>query len=151
MGRARFDDTPVNGETRKGATSNWAYDHNADVTKHRPVFVDRGDPTAVDLNHNSMNRNTQWQDWDISSIVPSGAIAVLLRVDITSTDAGRYLGFRKNGISNFINCSLVFAQVANVRFGADLVVALDANRIIEYIANGTEITSIAIYIRGWWI
>ncbi len=47
-GSATIEDTAVDGHTTVGISSNWAFDHAADATKHIPGFVDRGDPAAYD-------------------------------------------------------------------------------------------------------
>ena len=37
-----LDDDPVSGETTKGITSNWAYEHSHDENAHHSKTIDRG-------------------------------------------------------------------------------------------------------------
>lgn len=119
---------------------------------HTPpvVFVDRGDAVAYDVTEAQMTMNGQWHDWDFSAIVPAGAIAVLLKVNLTDNTAGAMLMFRKNGNSNIINTSDFRVVVANQPREQDMIVACDANRVIEYLASEALI-DVNMGIRGWWI
>lgn len=115
-----------------------------------PVFVDRGDPAAYDWVLADFTTDATWRDLDLSSIVPSGAIAVLLRGQFGSNSVGTYMMFRKNGNSNEINVSKQWAQVSAEIWGADIICALDANRVVEYKGAFTFIT-LNITVAGWWI
>lgn len=44
---ALFEDTPSDGETSKGPTSNWAYDHAADASAHHAKYTDAESRAAI--------------------------------------------------------------------------------------------------------
>lgn len=113
-------------------------------------FVDRGDPSATDFDEGDLTQDGGWYDLDLSSIVPSGAIAVLLLVWIKDDAVNTVLQFRKNGNSDIYNTSILRTQVVNVFNDADTIVACDSNRVIEYKASAA-ITSLGIIVRGWWV
>ena len=114
-------------------------------------FVSRGDPAAADKTQATLTINGTWVDWDLSSIVPAGAKAVLLGVEFVQTTADVGMFFRRNGNSNEIARSALRSQVANVNYARDVIVALDSNRVIEYfIVNTGTWTNISITVCGWW-
>lgn len=50
-----LDDTPVDGETAKGITSNWAYDHKADPVAHHPAInAGEGHITILPLSYSEI-------------------------------------------------------------------------------------------------
>lgn len=151
IGLAKVEDTPVNGHATIGISSNWAYDHNADVTKHRPVFVDRGDPAAFDFVHGTLTIDNTWHDLSLASIVPAGAIAVALYISIWSDAVNTVIAFRKKGNSNEFNLSKHITQVANIYNFSDLMVIPDSNRIIQYKGASGGNQEIDITVKGWWI
>jgi len=148
-----WDDTPTNGEVRRGVTSDWAFDHVNNANAHHTpplVYVDRGDPAAWDKGHGTMTMDGSWNDWDLSGIVPANAIAVALRLYITDATPGTTLGVRENGNSNVHNSLQVVAQVANGPVNMDGIVTVDANRVVEYYASAA-FDYIGMLVKGWWI
>lgn len=114
-------------------------------------FVDRGDPAAADWTEATLTADSVYHDLDLSSIVPAGAKAVLLRLIAVNSAADSYIGFRENGNSNGWNASYSASQVANVNFGADIIVSLSSSAVIEYfIENSGTWTSIDLIVAGYW-
>lgn len=149
-GAVEIEDTPVNGHTTQGISSNWAYDHATNKDAHHAVFVDRGDPADDDFDQTDLPIVGSYADLDVSSIVPAGAIAILYRLVYMHPASGMQLTFQKKGNSNDINKSQVFTQVANIYAAQDCIVALDASRVFQYFQS-TSFSYIRIAIRGWWI
>jgi len=115
------------------------------------AFYDRGDPGAADFL--SFTNDSLWHTLDLSSIVPSGATAVSLKVSYAATrnGGGSYIELRKNGNSNTINVGIIFTQVANNVISGDMVIAVDSNRKIQYLAlSGDSIDSAEVTVKGWW-
>lgn len=111
-------------------------------------FHDRGDPSAVDYDHTTLTADGAWHDLDLSSIVPAGAKAVLLRVGgYDNTQNAIY--FRKNGNSNAVNMGVWDNSVINVTYSHDIWVALDSNRVVEYIMTNVTWTSLTVVIAGY--
>ncbi len=115
-----------------------------------PRFVDRGDPSAYDLEIADMTMDGTWHDWDVSSIVPAGAKAVVLSIHLRGNAANLYLQWRKKGNTNSYAAVLWRTQVANVVFGHQVTVACDANRVIEYQGSSSGIDLANICILGWY-
>jgi len=115
-----------------------------------PTYIDRGDPAVLDLD--TFTCDGSWHELDLSAIIPAGAKAVLLRLTIRDDAVGSYLRFRKTGSANAINRSIIRTQVSMVYKNADMVVALDDNRKIEYSsAAGTTFVSSDLAVGGWWL
>jgi hypothetical protein len=115
------------------------------------TFVDRGDPSAWDYGVGNFTTDATWRDLDLSSIVPSGAKAVLMHLSLNDGAVGSEMRFRKNGNSNTFAMSRIFTQIADVSVDQDLIVACDSNRVIEYYGSNLTFTAINLAIKGWWI
>jgi len=114
------------------------------------MYVDRGDPAAMDYVKTDLTIDGAWHDLNLSAIVPAGAKAVLLRTSLQSGAATDKIRYRKNGNTNEINacgCESLRANVARTRLG---VTAIDANRVIEYNADNIAWTTLELVVRGWW-
>ncbi len=112
-------------------------------------LADRGDNAAWDFDEDDLTEDGNWNDLDLSSIVPSGATAVLLGVDITDDAVGSTILLRKNGNSNEVNMGIVRTQIAGVERSADRIVFCDVNQVIEYQATAVVWSSILFTVRGW--
>lgn len=114
-------------------------------------FIDRGDPDSPDFSANGFVKDGNWHDLDLSSIVPKGAKAVTLTVLIVVTETTKALRFRKKGNLNVPNISQMWNLVANLPYTADLIVACNSNRVIEYLVDPSTWTDIEITVKGWWL
>ncbi len=124
--------------------------HAASTSLHLPAFVDRGDPSAFDWGLAGMTFDGAWHDLNMSSVVPAGAVAVLIHVLLRCNTAGRYINFRKNGISNDYNSATAMSVSSSFETPTDIVVACDSNRYIEYYGPGSEVVLCGLTVRGWW-
>lgn len=113
-------------------------------------FHDRGDPTEFDFDQGDLTTDATWRDLDLSGIVPAGAKTVGLYVVILDDAVSSTLQFRKNGNTGLYNIGIVGTQVANVPIWVHLVVACDANRVIEYNGANLAFTLIGVLVTGWW-
>ncbi len=91
-----------------------------------------------------------WRDLNLSSVVPAGAISVLLHVGIRYPGASGEIMFRENGNSYDWNTSNLSSYGAGLSFYGDFVMKVDGSRIIEYKASASP-TVISITVGGWWI
>lgn len=115
-----------------------------------PVFIDRGDVAAFDWEWNNHLFFPAIFDLDLSGIVPSGASAVLIGLNYTRAAAGTFLRFRTKGNVNWHNAALGRVVVANIEDNSNIIVALNADRIIEANIGGIWIV-VEIIVRGWWL
>lgn len=114
----------------------------------KPKFIDRGnDAGAADFT--SFTTDGSWHDLDLSSIVPSGAVAAVLRVQIKDDAAESILQFRKNGATSTYAIPGVMTQVANIMNEQVITVPCDEARAIEYKGTNTTFTSIEVDVIGW--
>lgn len=114
-------------------------------------FVDRGDPAALDFTKGDLLQDNAWHDLDLSAIVPAGAKAVLIALSIASAYVNKDVKFRKNGVAPTPAISNSRTQVANIYYYTDNVVAVDADRKIEYLTTVPPWIAINIVIKGWWL
>ena len=136
----------------KTATPNEAYFVDDIGNAHRlgVHFVDRGDTANLDFTVTDFTTDDTWNDLDVSSIVPAGAVAIVFNVLIADGVASSQFAFRKNGNINERNRGRVYTQVPNVNIVSDLIIACDANRVVEYKGSNLTFTVINVIIRGWW-
>lgn len=93
-----------------------------------------------------------YYDWDLSSIIPSGAKAAHLYINIYDTNVGRGITFRPNGYGNY-NSSFVRILVSGYTMPYDCPIELppDDSRIIEYASyTGQSLNTVQASIKGWW-
>jgi len=121
------------------------------VLYKRPSFVDRGDPNAHDFTKINFVTDGTWHDLDLSAIVPAGAVAVMLKLQINATAANKLVYFRKNGNVQPFNVSFLATQVPNIWNGDDLIVALDTDRKVEYLIHIATWGSINLTVSGWFV
>lgn len=112
-------------------------------------WVDRGDPSSVDFS--SFTNDGTWRDLDLSSIVPAGAKAAMLRLVGQATTNDKLFSVRKNGNSNSLNVGGIWLVAANVNHVADVIVTLDSNRIVEYAGTSATWSNQTITVKGWFI
>jgi microcystin-dependent protein len=113
-------------------------------------FHDRGDPASADLTQAEMTTDGNWHDFDMSSIVPDGAKAVVLMVSIMDDVATSQLILRKKGNTNTVSYSGCRTMVANINSTWDLTVPCSTGRVIEYNATAGTWSAISIVVKGWW-
>lgn len=114
-------------------------------------YVQRGDPANLDKSTGNFTTDGNWNDLDLSAIVPAGATQIHLNVFIEDENVNSYLRFREKGNSNARNVLETRTIVADLRHHLDGLVSCDANRVIQYQATNTTFTNIGLVVRGWLI
>lgn len=114
-------------------------------------YVSRGDPAAVDKATGDFTKDGDFHDLDLSAIVPAGATAIQVRVSSKVTTTGKAFVLRKKGLVNAIAMSSLWSVVINLEQSMTLFVACDANRVIEYRADGGTWTILDMVVVGWLI
>lgn len=127
-----------------------AYDALLAIIDGLECFVDRGDPAALDFILGDFVQGFIWQDLDLSGIVPAGAKAVVIRLSVANNLVGSSVFLRRNGNANFINCAGVANTSGSITIRGDVTVALDENRIIEYLVVPSQWLVIDFAVAGWW-
>lgn len=113
-------------------------------------FVCRGDASASDFTEATLTVDGAWHELDLSSIVPVGAVAVLLTVSAADATPGNGIYLENNDYSNHYNVSRVVVQNDSVSNVIDCIVSCSSDRKLKYyIYAGTD--SISIIVKGWWL
>lgn len=114
------------------------------------MFVDRGDPAAVDFGVGDFTTDGTWRDLDLSGIVPSTARAVLMCGHVEGNAVDWTIKFRKNGNSNETNyCSMNTLRAAVERHRS-MIVGIGSDGIVEYNADNEAWDTLDLVVRGWW-
>jgi hypothetical protein len=114
-------------------------------------YYDRGDPAVYDKVKDDLIRDGAYHDWDLSAIVPEGAKSILIRGEIEGEGADWEVRFREKGNVNEINTDCMQPLMTYVERHRTVIVACDANRVIEYQIDDEAWTIINLAVRGWWI
>jgi len=114
-----------------------------------PQFHDRGDPIAFDFFKENLITDQTWRDLDLSSIVPAGAVAVVLHLRVVDDAVSSYIDFRKKGNTSSFNVGSIRTQGINVYYEPDLIIPCNVDRVIQYYAKDTTWTAINIVVKGW--
>ena len=114
-------------------------------------YIDRGDPTGYDFALGDFTTDGNWHDLDLSSIVPAGAKAVVLRVVIQDDAVASVVSFRKNGNANNYSMLTTRTQVADIVLDGNYIVPCDTGRVIEYKTTATTLSLLAVTIIGWFV
>lgn len=114
------------------------------------MYVDRGDPAAVDFAIGDFTIDGAWHTLDLSGIITLSARAVLLDIDFENNSANKHITLRQNGNSNNINHFDVSTKVAGQDEHTNSIVSPDSARLIEYKIDATGWTALTMSVRGWW-
>ena len=114
------------------------------------MFVDRGDPAAVDFVYTDLTLDGAWNELDLSAIIPATARAVLIELDIESAHVDNNFVFRKDGSSNEINHTGAVTKSNNKDQHKTCIVATSNSRKVEYKGDVATWSVINICVRGWW-
>lgn len=117
----------------------------------RTNFVDRGDPSVFDFTLTNFTTDGNLHDIDFSSIIPAGAVAAYLLIQIADNIVGSVLYLIKKGNTYPYNRLMLRTQVANETVSLDGFVSIDANRKAQYFADNITYNRIDICVRGWLI
>ncbi len=114
-------------------------------------YADRGDPVNADFTLGDLTTDGTFQDLDLSSIVPAGAVAVDLTVFVSDNAPNSFILFRKKGNSNISAVKTVRTQSALAGNDGGFTVACDSNRVIQYVTTNTTFSIISITVTGWFL
>ena len=112
-------------------------------------FVPRS-PAVWDLQSANFTRDGNWHvdGMDLSSIVPVGAIAIALQIEYAQTTSDSYLQFRQNDTKLPIRLN---NQVGIQINSFNVIMPIDADRLIDYAVNDSLDVVIGVAVLGWWI
>jgi hypothetical protein len=105
---------------------------------------DLGDPASFDFQLSDLNVTTGYHNLNLSSFIPIGSKAVLLRVRVASDQIGDGIYFRKPGNSNAWNITPCFILVVNQIHNLDIIVFVSDDREISYNVSGINLLTISV-------
>lgn len=141
------DTTAASNETISGT---WTFTNAGGILTDYGFYHDRGDPEDYDFELGDLTADGNWNDLDLSSIVPANAKAVNIHVAYTANITARRILFRRNGNVNAFAVAGVRNVVANIQQYGNLTVACDSNRFIEYNMSSPTTTALYMTVLGWW-
>jgi len=127
----------------------WLIDLIISLIPASPGFVDRGDPVNADWTAVDINGDNNWHDLDVSSIVPDGTTAIVLRCALDTGVVSRLIRFRKKGNVGWPNVAECRVVYPNRIHHYDKVIACDENRFIQYKCNSNTWTVLNLTVAGW--
>lgn len=113
------------------------------------AYVDRGDPASHDWTKTTLTADGLWHDLDCSTIVPSGAKVIVFNISLYDDTTNGYLYMRKKGNSNNKNMSNASQNISNEHAYAQVIVACDSDRKVEYRLASKTWGLIYLTIAGW--
>lgn len=114
------------------------------------MFVNRGDPASFDFTVANFTTDNTWRELNLSAIIPTTARAVLLELNPATSASGKEFIFRSYGNTNTINHTGVVTKITPGIQHKTCIVAVDANRKIEYKAVVATWNTLDLVVRGWW-
>lgn len=115
-----------------------------------PGFVDRGDPAVYDYAKENLTIDGAWHDLNLAGIVPVGAKAVFILGHLQGNAVDWKISFRKKGNVNEIVHGGMETLRANVERHRSSIVALDADRKIQYKVDDKAWDTLDLAIKAWW-
>lgn len=110
----------------------------------------RGDPVNPDFNHTNLTLDGAYHELDLSAIVPEGAKAVYLKVQVINQGVQQGFEFVRHGMVHKHVALLQVTQVAGVGITLCGAVAVDEDRKVDYWFQAGNWTAILITVCGWW-
>ena len=114
-------------------------------------FVFRGDNPSWDFTGGDLVIDNAWHKLDLSAIVPENAVAVLLKVNLKATIAGKKFDLQRGDQLLAINTCALWTQVPDLTIGGVFVIPCTEGRWIRYKANVATWNTLNLNVNGWWL
>lgn len=87
---------------------------------------------------------------DLSGIVPVGAKAVILKLNLLDDAATTNFVIRTSAVAA-VNSLTLTMQVANIGMDVTAILPIDADRLFDYVGTNVVFTGINLVVVGWYI
>lgn len=114
-------------------------------------YQDRGDPPGWDFFQASFTIDSAWHELDLSSIIPAGPSAALIRFIANPPVINMTIELRERGDVNVAALSVLRTTVGQVWHDTQLIVGLDSTRIIQYRITAGVWSGLFAVVNGWWL
>lgn len=107
---------------------------------------------AYDFVKGTLTDNTNWNDMDLTGIVPAGTTIAYIFFVIVDNAANSYMQLRKNGQTAVYQTHTLRTMVANVPNDNTLLVGLDGNLKCEviFVPKPSSWSVINVIVLGWY-
>lgn len=115
-------------------------------------YIDRGDPSGYDFITGNFTKDWTWRELDLSGIIPKGAKAACIKIvsEVATVNYGQFY-LRKHGNSEGIAVPGLIHRIPDLGIVTNLVVALDVDAKVDYIAENVTWTILSLVVIGWWM
>lgn len=113
-------------------------------------YVTRGDPAAWDWTQATLTADETWRTISLAAIIPTNAKLVHLRLQGNGLNDEMFLGIKKVGIANNINCLLVRCLGGYTTYEAEGIVVCTGQQI-SYAATVNTWAVLGIVVLGWFV
>lgn len=127
------------------------YTHDGTYWRGGFQYIKR-EPNAWDKTLVDFTTDGAWKvnGLDLSAIVPAGAVAVNLVVNILDDAANSNLNIRSDA-GKGINSMSRTTQVANISIDGTGIIGIESDRLLDYVATNLVWTGINLAVLGWYI
>lgn len=113
------------------------------------VIFRGGDSASNDWDATSLTTDGSWHDLDCSAIVPSGAVAIIIRCAVQDGGSNNKMAIKKKGNTYTTVGSQCWIPATNGKVGNHFTVECDSDRKLQYWFTNTTWTFIRLHIIGW--
>lgn len=111
-------------------------------------FVDRGDPASPDFTEADLTLDGSWNSLDLSAIIPSDAVLVLVHGYMEDTVDTDNIHFREPGNSNTANAARL--RAGGGFQGVNDMLVVPSGQAISYNGSSGASPVIELTVGGWW-
>jgi len=112
-------------------------------------YVSSGDSDSFLFEKEDFNLDGNWNDLDLSAIVPVGAKVVHFNLIIGHLSAAQIIIFRKKGHTFIHNEVITYTQVNSKIISHSFFVGCDTDRVVQYKALDPTWIVVDLYVHGW--
>lgn len=91
-----------------------------------------GDSAAKHFDKTDFNLDDAWREFDVSALVPAGAVAILMNVKFQLSTLGYTIAFRRKGNSYMYEIAYFQAPTTGLLWWSQGLIFLDSDRKAEY-------------------
>lgn len=114
-------------------------------------YVIRPHKTSYDWIHTELTLNGEWQDLDLTGIIPKNTHLVIIKVSIHSPTANDKFWLRQKTIEDTVLDIDTRIQVNDQMTTFILPVSPDSNGLIQYLGDNVVWDACRITILGWFV
>lgn len=115
-----------------------------------PVYIERPTGTVDFQKGAPLITDNAWHELDLSSIIGEGAKAVLFHLRGSSSDISGCVRLKNKSQAGIATHCTLRLQIAGHSIAGHYIIAVGADRIIEYKIENIVWTLLILTVKGWW-